>query len=104
MEPLKGRAAAGLRLATMQAVARLKAHGIPVLRWHSDRAKEYTSHKLLAWLASQGIMVTMSAPRNHAANGRAEVAVREIKRRARKMPVFSRFGFSPVAISREAGI
>ena len=69
-----------IRMAVMQAIARLRAHGVPVLRWHCDRAKEYTSKALQEWLTSQGIHSTMSAPEDHPANGRAEVAVREVKR------------------------
>ena len=84
-EPLPNRKEANLRMAAMRAVARLRASGVPVLRWHADRAKEFMSQRLSDWLkASQGIHETKTAPEDHAASGRAEVAVREMKRGARR--------------------
>ena len=83
-EPLQGRSADPLRLVIMQSIARCKAFGIPVLRFHTDRAKEFQSIKLLRWLAEQSIHATKSAPEDPAANGTAEASVREIKRSARR--------------------
>ena len=83
-ELLPNRKEQSLRLAVMRAMAKLRAHGIPILRWHLDRAKEHVSRRLFEWMASQGIMESKSAPEDHAANGRAEVAVREVKRSVRK--------------------
>ena len=103
-EPLSDRSGKGLRLSVMRAVARLKAAGVPVLRWHSDRAKEYSTRLLSEWLSGQGIHQSRSAPEDHAANGRAEVAVREIKRAARKNLIASGLGskYRPLAV-RQAG-
>ena len=81
---LPNRKEASVRFAAMRAIARLRAAGIPVLRWHADRAKEYMSSRLSTWLASQKIYETKTAPEDHAANGRAEVGVRELKRAARR--------------------
>ena len=61
-QPLPGRRESHLRLAIMQAVARLRACGIPILRWHSDRAKEFSSKRLAEWMKTQGIVDTKSAP------------------------------------------
>ena len=99
-EPLQGRSEPGLRMAVMRAISRLRASGIPVLRWHSDRAKEYASRKLQEWLTTQGVLTTMSAPEDHAANGRAEVAVREIKRAARRCLISANMASSlwPLAV------
>ena len=83
-EPLQGRSADQLRLVIMQSIAKCKAFGIPVLRFHTDRAKEFQSVKLLRWLAEQSIHATKSAPEDPAANGTAEASVREIKRSARR--------------------
>ena len=83
-EPLENRRENNLRLAIMRAVARLRSQGVLVLRWHSDRAKEYSSKKLSAWMAQQNITESKTAPEDHAANGRAEVAVREMKSLARR--------------------
>ena len=99
---LSNRTEKGLRLVVMQAVARLRASGIPVLRRHTDRAKEYSSTLLLEWMASQNIHATKSGFEDHAANGRAEVAVRELKRSARKCLLASGTSskFWPLAIRR----
>ena len=83
-EPLKNRSADHLRLVIMQSVAKCKAYGVPVLRFHSDRAREFQSSKLSRWLAEQAIHSTKSAPEDPQANGTAESAVREIKRAARR--------------------
>ena len=83
-EPLKSRSADQLRLVIMQSVAKCKAFGIPILRFHSDRAKEFQSAKLLRWLAEQSIHCTKSAPEDPQANGTAESAVKELKRAARR--------------------
>ena len=87
-------------MAVMRAISRLRASGIPALRWHSDRAKEYASRKLQEWLTTQGVLTTMSAPEDHAANGRAEVAVREIKRAARRCLISANMASSlwPLAV------
>ena len=71
-------------LANRNAVAKCRAFGVPVLRFHSDRAKEFQSLRLVRWLAEQSIHVTKSAPEDPAANGTAESAVKEIKRLARR--------------------
>ena len=74
----------GILRPVMRAIARLRSNGIPVLRFHSDRAREFLSPKLAEWLARQRVHETKSAPEDHASNGAAEVAVREVKRAARQ--------------------
>ena len=88
-EPLKNRSADNLRLAIMQSIAKCKAFGVPVLRFHTDRAKEFQSAKLLRWLAEQSIHSTKSAPEDPQANGTAESAVKELKRAARRSLISS---------------
>ena len=83
-EPLKSRKSFYVQLSVMRAVARLHAHGIPALRFHSDRAREFLSPKLTESLARQRIFETKSFLEDHASNGSAEVSVREVKRAARK--------------------
>ena len=68
----------------MQSIAKCKAFGVPVLRFHTDRAKEFQSAKLLRWLAEQSMRATKSAPEDPQANGTAESAVKELKRAARR--------------------
>ena len=83
-EPSKNRSADHLRLAVTQSVAKCKAFGVPMLRFHTDRAKELQSAKLLRWLAEQSIHSTKSAPEDPQANGTAEAAVKELKRAAHR--------------------
>ncbi|CAE7349719.1 RE2 [Symbiodinium sp. CCMP2592] len=83
-EPLKTRQSFNVQLAIMRAVARLRAFGIPCFRFHSDRAREYLSDSLERFLAEQGIHSTRTAPEDHPSNGAAEVAIREVKRAARR--------------------
>ena len=84
----------------MRAVARLRAHGIPCFRFHSDRAREFLGDALERFLAEQGIFSTRTAPEDHAANGSSEVAIRELKRSARKALLASNLDSShwPTAI------
>ncbi|CAE7201781.1 unnamed protein product [Symbiodinium sp. CCMP2592] len=83
-EPLKTRQSFNVQLAIMRVVARLRAFGIPCFRFHSDRAREYLSDSLERFLAEQGIHSTRTAPEDHPSNGVAEVAIREVKRAARR--------------------
>ena len=83
-DPLQSRKAFYVQLSVMRAISRLRAHGVPVMRFHSDRAREFLSPKLVEWLARQQIFETKSAPEDHASNGAAEVTVREVKRAARR--------------------
>ncbi|OLP95354.1 hypothetical protein AK812_SmicGene22530 [Symbiodinium microadriaticum] len=99
-EPLRTRQAFAMQLAVMRAVAHLRAHGIPCFRFHSDRAREFLGDALERFLAEQGIFSTRTAPEDHAANGASEVAIRELKRAARKALLASNLDSShwPTAI------
>ena len=77
-EPLQSRKAFYVQLSVMRAVSRLRANGIPEMRFHNDRAREFLSPKLAEWLARQRIYGTKSAPEDHASNGAAEVCVRQL--------------------------
>ena len=105
-EPLKSRSADHLRLVIMQSIARCKAYGVPVLRFHSDRAKEFQSSKLSRWLAEQAIHSTKSAPEDPQANGAAESAVKEVKRTARRSLLSSGLSSShwPLAVRQASEI
>ncbi|CAE7944777.1 unnamed protein product, partial [Symbiodinium sp. KB8] len=94
------RQAFAMQLAVMRAVAHLRAHGIPCFRFHSDRAREFLGDALERFLAEQGIFSTRTAPEDHAANGASEVAIRELKRAARKALLASNLDSShwPTAI------
>ena len=67
-EPLQSRKAFYVQLPVMRAVAKLRANGVPVMRFHSGRAREFLSPKLTEWLARHHIYETKSAPEDHASN------------------------------------
>ena len=62
----------------------LGAHGLPVLRFHSDRG-EYYSASFKAWLREQGIRSTWAESGIPQSNGHAESTVRWVKDRVRTM-------------------
>ena len=53
--PVRDRKAATIIEATATLVARLRALQIPVMRIHSDRAKEFVGRKFRDWVAARGI-------------------------------------------------
>ena len=68
-------------LAIMQ--ARLQALNLPVIRLHSDRAKEMVSRQLADWLRTRSIYHTTSAGDESQGNGRAESEIGVVKNRIR---------------------
>ena len=57
--------------------------GIPLMRFHSDRAKELMAQPVKSWVAARGMLQTMSCGDDPASNGRVETEVHQIKRRLR---------------------
>ncbi|CAE7203184.1 GIP, partial [Symbiodinium sp. CCMP2456] len=82
--PLKSKAGKGVTLAVQGLVNKLEAHGFPVHRYHSDRAKELRTTALLTWMKQQGIHVT-STPGEAPSGNRAELAVQNLKAFVRKL-------------------
>lgn len=65
--------------------ARLRQLGLPVMRIHSDRAKELTSRTVQRWAADRGIVVTATAGDSWKSIGRCEGELGIIKRLTRTM-------------------
>ena len=72
-------------------INRLEAHGLPVQRFHSDRAKELRSSALVGWLRSQGVHTSWNPGESPAGNS-AEVSVQHLKSGVRRLLLTSRVG------------
>ena len=79
---------ATIKGALQDVILYLGAHGLPVLRFHSDRG-EYYSAAFKSWLREQGIRGTWAEPGIPQTNGHAEATVKWIKNRTRTMLVAS---------------
>ena len=62
--------------AVQKIVLYLKDLNIPVLRFHSDRASQFTSKEMVQWFHKEPIRVTTSVPGVPQGNGGAENAVK----------------------------
>ena len=105
-EPLLNDKGPTIASAIQSIVLYLQSLNIPVLRFHSDRAAQFTARPLVQWLHQQAIRTSMSTPRVPQGNGAAESAVKELKLRTRK--ILSTSGlekpFWPVAAKAAASI
>eukprot|EP00435_Cladocopium_sp_Y103_P011438 s3784_g3.t1 len=82
-EPLSSRSSNHV-LATLDRVwARYRSLGIPMLRLHSDRAREIISKPVQKWAARRGLFQTVTAGDDAPANGRIESEILQFKRRLR---------------------
>ena len=63
--------------------ARFRSLGIPMLRMHSDRAKEFISRPVRAWTAQVGMYQTVTSGDDSKSNGRCEAELGQWKRRLR---------------------
>ena len=63
----------------------LKRQGFPVARLHSDRGKEFMNHALRRWCFNRDIAKTSTAADDWRSNGRAEVAIKHLKSRMRRV-------------------
>ena len=57
--------------------------GIPLYRMRCDRAKEFLAKPVQQWCLEHNLLLTMTAGDDHAANGRVETEVNQVKRRLR---------------------
>ena len=71
--------------AVQKIVLYLKDLNIPVLRFHSDRASQFTSKELVQWFHKESIRVSTSVPGVPQGNGVAENAVKNVKQKTRTM-------------------
>ena len=70
--------------------ARLSAMNLPLVRLHSDRAKEYVSKQLQEWTRARDIWHTTSAGDEAQGNSRAEAEINIIKGRVRNVMASSK--------------
>ena len=80
-------------------INKLEAYGMPVQRYHADRAQELRSKPLVHWLRTQGIHPSWT-PGECPAGNRAELSVQNLKAGTRKLLLQSHIGrhFWPLAL------
>ena len=80
-------------------INRLEAHGYPVNRFHSDRAKELRAAALIDWLRNRGIHATWT-PGDSPAGNKAELGVQNLKGLTRKLLGIAKLevGYWPLAL------
>ena len=82
-EPLGSRSTSELLPALDRVWARFRALGIPMVRLHSDRAKEMLAKPVRAWAGRRGLYQTFTSGDDAPANGRIESEILQFKRRLR---------------------
>ena len=80
VEVVESRNANHILPAIARIYSRLRQLGLPVMRLHSDRAREFTSLAVRRWAQARDIVVTKTSGDNYKANGRCECALGQIKR------------------------
>ena len=85
MSPLRTRTTKDVLAAVQDVYLRLRAQGCPILRVHSDRARELRSDPLKRWLLSRGTYTTYTEGQSPQSNGRAESAVRYAKTQTKRL-------------------
>ena len=83
VEPLESRSQHHLLAALQTIRAKVRALGIPIFRFHSDRAREFLSQPIKRWCLENQQVQTMSAGDDPQANGRVESEINQVKRRLR---------------------
>ncbi|CAE7250766.1 ATG18, partial [Symbiodinium sp. CCMP2456] len=81
--PLKSRQKVDVNAAMRRMYLQLRQEGHPVTRVHSDRARELKSSTLRQWLYEKDIWVTTGESQTPQQNGRAEAAVKNLKKYAK---------------------
>ncbi|OLP75490.1 Copia protein [Symbiodinium microadriaticum] len=99
--PLRTRLSKEVLAAAQDIFLRLRAEGLPILRVHSDRARELRAVALKRWFLERGAYSTYTEGQTPQANGRAEAAVRYVKTQAKKLLTTSGLPMStwPLAMS-----
>ena len=81
--PLASRKADDVIDAAAQGYSRLRALGIPVMRVHADRAREFTGKSFRKWAAQRSLYMTFTAGDEPCGNARAEREIGHLKARVR---------------------
>ena len=83
MEPIASRSTKDVLEALNRVYSRYRALGVPMLRFHSDRAKEFISRSVRDWVACRGMWQTATSGDDPPGNGRIESEISQWKRRVR---------------------
>ncbi|CAE7352485.1 RE1, partial [Symbiodinium necroappetens] len=81
--PLRSRQKIDVNAAMRRMYLQLRQEGHPVTRVHSDRARELKSATLRQWLYEKDVWVTTGESQTPQQNGRAEAAVKNLKKHAK---------------------
>ena len=81
--PLRSRHASEVQKALTYFYCKLRALGLPVLRLHSDRAKEFVSKNLAQWMRDHNVLHTTSSGDESQGSARAEREIGFLKGRVR---------------------
>ena len=81
--PLRSRNARDVVQATGLIYTRLRSLGIPVMRVHHDRAKEFLSSEFKRWIAVRDLLQSTTAGDEPQTNGRVEAELNVVKGLAR---------------------
>ncbi|CAE7236757.1 RE1 [Symbiodinium sp. CCMP2456] len=81
--PLRSRQKVDVNAAMRRMYLQLRQEGHPVTRVHSDRARELKSSALRQWLYEKDVWVTTGESQTPQQNGRAEAAVKNLKKYAK---------------------
>ena len=81
--PMVSRWTAEVHRAIQQLHFQLRAEGLPVVRVHSDRARELKTPQLCEWLAARDILQTTGEAQAPQTNGKAEQVVKQLKTRGK---------------------
>ena len=82
-EVMESRSAREVIRAISLIFVKYRSLGIPLYRMHCDRAKEFLARPVQQWCLEHNLLLTMTAGDDHAANGRVETEVNQVKRRLR---------------------
>ena len=63
----------------------LRAEGLPLVRLHSDRAREFRTQPLREWLSARDVLQTTGEAQAPQSNGRAEGLVKRLKTRSKTL-------------------
>ena len=98
--PLRSRAAGDVLKAVSKVYARMRTMRLPIVRLHTDRAREFSGSTFQGWCESRDIFHTMTSGDDPTSNSRAEREVAWVKGRARTLiqAAKSPFHMWPLAI------
>ena len=90
--PMRSRRSAEVNQRVRQLYLQIRAEGFPVLRCHSDRARELCNSRLRTWLTERGVLVTTGEAQAPQQNGRAESTVKFVKNEAKSLLTAAKLG------------